>query len=144
MAVLSNYKDLQHIGALWYSKPRQDTKATYYFQHYRHEAYGKMGRYDLLLANIRDQWGSMIERGLKTTIEMPDPGRSDCHAWSAHPLLHLQTKILGLSPLSPYQFEFRPNLVDLDWAEGYISTGKGPIHARIAPWQVVEGEPRHS
>jgi hypothetical protein len=131
LALLSNDKDLQRIGEKWYSKTRDSTKATYYFQHYRHEAFGKLGRHDLLLANIRDQWGVMIKNGLKTTIEMPDPGRSDCHAWSAHPLLHLQTKILGISPLAPFQFEFKPHLEDLDWAEGYVSTGKGPIHARV-------------
>jgi alpha-L-rhamnosidase len=131
LALLTNDKDLQHAGEKWYSKDRADTKATYYFQHYRHEAYGKMGRHDLLMKNIREQWGSMIKKGLKTTIEMPDPGRSDCHAWSAHPLLHLQTKILGLTPLAPFQFQFQPHLVDLEWAEGYVSTGKGPIHARV-------------
>ena len=131
LALLTNDKELQAIGAKFYSKPRNDTKATYYFQHYRHEAYGKLNRPDLLLANIRDQWGGMVKLGLKTTIEMPEPGRSDCHAWSAHPLFHLQTKILGLTPIAPFQFDFRPNLVDLEWAEGYVSTGKGPIHARI-------------
>jgi hypothetical protein len=131
LAVLTNDKELQTIGHKWYSEERKATKATYYFQHYRHEAYGRLGRYDLLMANIRDQWGDMIKHGLKTTIEMPEPGRSDCHAWSAHPLLHLQTKILGLSPIAPFQFEFHPHLEDLDWAEGYISTGKGPIHARV-------------
>ena len=131
LALLTNDKELHRVGELWYSKPREATKATYYFQHYRHEAFGKLGRTDLLLANIRDQWGGMIERGLKTTIEMPEPGRSDCHAWSAHPLLHLQTKVLGIAPIAPFQFEFHPDLVDLEWAEGYVSTGKGPIHARI-------------
>lgn len=131
LALLTNDQELQNCGQHWYSKERDATKATYYFQHYRHEAYGKLGRADLILANIRDQWGGMIKRGLRTTIEMPEPGRSDCHAWSAHPLYHLQTKILGIAPLAPYQYEFKPNLGDLEWAEGYVSTGKGPIHARI-------------
>ena len=131
LSLLANDAELRKAGEVFYSKPRKATKATYYFQHYRHEAYGKLGRHDLLLANIRDQWGGMIKLGLKTTIEMPEPGRSDCHAWSAHPLLHLQTKILGLTPLAPFQFESQPHLVDLEWAEGYVSTGKGPIHARV-------------
>ncbi|MEI8280915.1 MAG: hypothetical protein WCG75_00780 [Armatimonadota bacterium] len=131
LALLTNDRELQKTGEIWYSKNRDAAKATYYFQHYRHEAYGKLGRADLILANIRDQWGGMIKLGLRTTIEMPEPGRSDCHAWSAHPLLHLQTKILGIAPLAPFQYEFKPNLGDLDWAEGYVSTGKGPIHARI-------------
>ena len=131
LALLSNDKELQKIGAHWYEKKPEGSKATYYYQHYRHEAFARLGRYDLLLENIRGEWGEMIKRGLRTTIEMPDPGRSDCHAWSAHPVLHLQTKILGLSPIEAYQYEFKPHLVDLDWAEGYISTGKGPIHARV-------------
>jgi alpha-L-rhamnosidase len=131
LALLTNDRELQLAGQKWYSEARDATKATYYFQHYRHEALAKLGRPDLILANIRDQWGDMIKNGLKTTVEMPEPGRSDCHAWSAHPVLHLQTKILGLTPLAPYQFEFKPHLVDLDWAEGYVSTGRGPIHVRV-------------
>lgn len=131
LAILSNDKELQTIGETWYQKPQEGSKATYYYQHYRHEAFAKMGRHDLLLENIRKEWGGMIQKGLRTVIEMPDPGRSDCHAWSAHPVLHLQTKILGLSPLEAFQFEFKPHLVDLDWAEGYVSTGHGPIHARV-------------
>ena len=131
LALLTNDRELQRAGQTWYSKSRDATKATYYFQHYRHEAMAKLERPDLILANIREQWGDMIKHGLKTTIEMPEPGRSDCHAWSAHPVLHLQTKILGLTPLAQFKFEFKPHLVDLEWAEGYVSTGKGPIHARV-------------
>lgn len=131
LAMLSNDKALQEIGKRWYSKPREGAAATYYFQHYRHEAFAKAGQHQRLLDNIRDQWGGMIKKGLKTTIEMPDPGRSDCHAWAAHPMLHLQTKILGLSPLESDVYEFRPHLCDLEWAEGYLSTGHGPIHARV-------------
>ncbi len=131
LAILTKDQELQRAGNKWYLKQRDATKATYYFQHYRHEALAKLGRADLILANIRDQWGDMIKNGLKTTIEMPEPGRSDCHAWSAHPVLHLQTKILGLNPISPFYYEFNPQLVDLEWAEGYVATGKGPIHARV-------------
>lgn len=131
LAVLSNDKELQQIGAKWYEKHRTDTQATYYYQHYRHEALAKLGRHDELLANIRTEWGEMIRKGLKTTIEMPDPGRSDCHAWSAHPVYHLQTKMLGIKPIEAFQFEFSPHLADLEWMEGYVSTGKGPIHARV-------------
>ncbi|MBS1728757.1 MAG: hypothetical protein JST51_18725 [Armatimonadetes bacterium] len=131
LALLSTDKELQAIGERWYAKDREGSAATYYFQHYRHEAFARLGRFDRLLDNIRSQWGGMIDKGLRTTIEMPDPGRSDCHAWSAHPVLHLQTKILGLRPIEAHQYEFHPHLVDLSWAEGYISTGKGPIHARV-------------
>ncbi len=131
LAVLSNDKELQHIGAKWYDRHPDSVKATYYYQHYRHEALAKLGRHADLLANIRKEWGEMIRKGFKTTIEMPDPGRSDCHAWAAHPVFHLQTKILGIKPIEAFQFEFDPHLVDLEWAEGYVSTGRGPIHARV-------------
>lgn len=131
LCLLSNDKELQKIGTHWYEKPRDGAKATYYYQHYRHEAFARLGRYDLLLANIRGEWGGMVKKGLRTTIEMPDPGRSDCHAWAAHPVYHLQTKILGIHPIEAFQYEFKPNLEDLAWAEGYVSTGKGPIHARV-------------
>lgn len=131
LAVLSTDKELHNIGAHWYDKQPKGTQATYYYQHYRHEALARLGKHERLLENIRGEWGEMIRKGLKTTIEMPDPGRSDCHAWAAHPVLHLQTKILGLRPIEARQFEFDPHLVDLDWVEGYVSTGHGPIHARV-------------
>jgi alpha-L-rhamnosidase len=42
----------------------------------------------------------MIALGLTTTLETPEPSRSDSHAWSAHPNFHLLTTVLGIRPAS--------------------------------------------
>ena len=84
-----------------------------------------------MLDSIRRDWGDMVDNGLVCTMEQLEPSRSDCHAWAAHPLMHFQTKILGFHPLEPGRIEFRPHLCDLEWAEGYIATGKGLLHAHV-------------
>lgn len=131
LAVLCNDGELQRIGARWYDSAPQGHSATFYFQHYRFEALAKMGRHQQMLELIREDWGAMVENGLVCTMEQLEPSRSDCHAWAAHPLLHFQTKILGFHPLEPGRIEFRPHLCDLEWAEGFIATGKGLLHAHV-------------
>ena len=71
---------------------------TVYFSHYLFETYFKFGRADLFLKRL-DLWRSFVRDGLKTPMEAPGArGRSDCHAWGAHPLYHLQTGIAGIRP----------------------------------------------
>ena len=48
-----------------------------------------------------DPWRHMLEQGLTTTPEYPDPSRSDTHAWSAHPAYDLVTMIAGIRPGAP-------------------------------------------
>jgi hypothetical protein len=38
----------------------------------------------------------MLALGLTTWAEMPEPGRSDCHAWSAHPNFDLLATVAGI------------------------------------------------
>jgi hypothetical protein len=42
-------------------------------------------------------WREMIEAGLTTFAETPEPARSDCHAWSAHPVLGFFQIVAGIS-----------------------------------------------
>jgi hypothetical protein len=70
------------------------------FQFYLFEALhrtGLAGRIPQLL----DPWRAMVRNGLLTPLEQSEPSRSDCHAWSSHPLYHLPASILGLRPSSP-------------------------------------------
>ena len=41
-------------------------------------------------------WFNLIEQGFKTTPEAPEPTRSDCHGWGAHPLYHDFASLLGI------------------------------------------------
>ena len=71
---------------------------TVYFSHYLFETYFKFGHPDLFLKRL-DLWRDFVRDGLKTPMEAPGRrGRSDCHAWGAHPLYHLQTGIAGIRP----------------------------------------------
>ena len=43
-------------------------------------------------------WLNLKTLGCKTMLEMPEPSRSDCHAWAAHPVYHYLASILGIRP----------------------------------------------
>jgi hypothetical protein len=46
-------------------------------------------------------WTEMINLGARTGFEDDEPTRSDCHAWSSHPLYHLPASLLGIQPAAP-------------------------------------------
>ena len=71
--------------------------ATLYFTHYLFEACAALGRADRLQARMAE-WFGLEARGLLTTPEKPEPARSDCHAWSAHPYYHAFASLLGIRP----------------------------------------------
>ena len=43
----------------------------------------------------------MLDLGLSTWAETPEPARSDCHAWSASPNYDLLTIVAGIKPGAP-------------------------------------------
>jgi hypothetical protein len=68
-------------------------------------------------------------RGFRTTVESPEPARSDCHAWGAHPLYHFLATIAGIRPA---EFGFhvvliRPQLGSLRHIEGRLPHRNGFI-----------------
>ena len=74
-------------------------QCTMYFRFYLFQALKKTGLADLYLDNL-DQWYDMIDKGLTTFAEKPDPSRSDCHAWSASPNYDLLATVCGIRPLT--------------------------------------------
>ncbi len=75
-------------------------RCTVYFSHYLFETFVKFGRADLFLKRL-DLWRGFVRDGLKTPLEAPGwRGRSDCHAWGAHPLYHLLTGVAGIRPVA--------------------------------------------
>jgi hypothetical protein len=46
-------------------------------------------------------WKEQIENGLTTFAENPEPTRSDCHAWSAHPILGFFQIVAGVTSIAP-------------------------------------------
>jgi alpha-L-rhamnosidase len=71
-------------------------KCTYYFSYYKHLAMQP----DDYLAQL-GPWKEMIEEGLSTFAENPAPTRSDCHAWSAHPILGFFQIVAGVTSVAP-------------------------------------------
>lgn len=103
-------------------------RTTIYFTHYLFETFYSLGRPDTLQDRL-SLWFTLTELGLKTTVEMPEPTRSDCHAWGAHPLYHYFASILGIRPAS-FGFEtvrIAPQLGPLTHARGCLVHPKGKI-----------------
>ena len=60
----------------------------------------KTGMADLYIDQIQP-WKDMLDIGLTTFAERPEPTRSDCHAWSASPNYDLLAIVAGIMPASP-------------------------------------------
>ena len=102
--------------------------ASYFFQFYITRALDHAGMGDLYLRTL-NPWRHMLDQGLTTTPEYPDPSRSDTHAWSAHPAYDLPTMIAGIRPGSPgfATVHIEPHLGDLEWAEASMPHPAGMI-----------------
>jgi hypothetical protein len=78
-------------------------------------------------------WLGLKEMGFCTTVEMPEPSRSDCHAWGAHPIFHFYATLLGIRPASPGFATVRiaPQLGPLGWARGSMVHPQGTIEVDV-------------
>ncbi len=74
-------------------------QATFYFKFYLFECLKKMNAGDKFLP-LLEPWHKMINYGLTTFAEKPEPVRSDCHAWSASPNYQLLSIVGGINPAS--------------------------------------------
>lgn len=73
------------------------TRTTIYFTHYLFEAYRLLGQPAAFFDRM-GLWFDLPAQGFKTTPEQPEPSRSDCHGWGAHPLYHDFASLLGIRP----------------------------------------------
>ena len=103
-------------------------QASYYFRFYVDEALRESGMADRYLERL-DPWRDMIALGLTTTLETPEPSRSDSHAWSAHPNFHLLATVLGIRPASAgfRTVTITPALGSLKRASGKMAHPRGTI-----------------
>lgn len=104
------------------------TQCTIYFKFYLNRALAKAGYGDSYLDRL-DEWRSMLARGLTTLAEMPEPTRSDCHAWGASPNIEVFRTVLGIEPSSPgfRTVHIEPHLGTLAQASGTMPHPKGEI-----------------
>jgi hypothetical protein len=85
-------------------------QCSFYFKFYEFEAMKKVGLGELYIESLKP-WHEMLELGLTTFAETPEPTRSDCHAWSASPGYHFLSLVCGIEPLSNgfNKIKFAPN-----------------------------------
>mgnify|MGYP000011278684 FL=1 len=76
------------------------TQTTFYYKFYLIRALKKVGLADRY-TEMLGPWQQMIDIGLTTFAETPEPTRSDCHAWSSSPNYDLLATVCGVEPASP-------------------------------------------
>jgi hypothetical protein len=97
---------------------------TMFSAYFAYRALAKAERYELS-PQLLEPWPRMLEWGLTTCPEFPNYAktRSDCHAWSAGPLVEFCREILGVQPASPGFAKVRiaPRPAGLNFARGRVA-----------------------
>jgi hypothetical protein len=101
------------------------TRTTIYFDHYLFETYRLLNQPAAFFERL-GLWFELPGQGFKTTPEQPEPSRSDCHGWGAHPLYHFFASLLGIRPAS---FGFDP--IEISPMPGHLTRLSGEmVHPR--------------
>ncbi len=103
-------------------------QCTYYYRFYLLQALKKAGLGNLYLSQLTP-WKNMLDIGLTTFAESPEPTRSDCHAWSASPCYDLLATVGGIMPASPgfSTVLIKPHLGTLTYCESSMPHPNGTI-----------------
>ena len=103
-------------------------RTSLFFSHFLFEACRLTGRMDLLARRL-DGWYALPGRGFRTVPENEAQTRSDCHAWSSHPLFHSRATWLGIRPAGPgfRRVVIHPQLGPLEHAHGTVPHRLGLI-----------------
>jgi len=107
------------------------TQCSYYFRFYLFRAMKKAGLADEYLSQL-GPWRKMLDLGLTTWAETPEPTRSDCHAWSAHPNFDLLATVAGIESAAPgfAQVAIEPHLGSLERLRAILPRPEGEILVR--------------
>jgi alpha-L-rhamnosidase len=108
------------------------TQCTYYFRFYLFEALKKTKAGDQFIA-LLSPWQDMLNIGLTTFAEGPEPTRSDCHAWSASPNYEFLSLVCGIQPAAPGfgKVLIEPFMGTLTRVEGKMPHPKGMIQVSL-------------
>ncbi len=125
-------QEASSVAASLIEPPANLEAATIYFSHYIFSALAQIGRGDALLGRM-GLWFDLSKLGFTTLPEAPEPARSDCHAWGAHPLYHYFASILGITPdgFGFSRLRVRPQLGPLQWAAGRMAHPAGMIELDV-------------
>lgn len=104
-----------------------DLGATTFWEHWEPSWSHNAGRIDELpvagRVDVHREYGGFCFQGLRHSL---------CHGWAAGPTAFLMSHVLGISIMEPgaARVAVRPDLGDLDWAQGQFPTPRGPIRVR--------------
>jgi alpha-L-rhamnosidase len=104
------------------------TQCSYYFRFYLFRAMKKAGLGDDYLKQL-EPWRRMLDLGLTTWAETPEPTRSDCHAWSAHPNFDFLATVAGIESVAPgfAKVQIEPHLGELTHLKATLPHPLGEI-----------------
>ena len=129
LAVLTEMPNINALDLM--SRTVADTsivQCTVYYRFYLNQAMKKVGMGDKYIEMLKP-WRNMLDMGLTTFAEKPEPSRSDCHAWSASPNYDLLATVLGVTPGSAgfKTVSIAPNPGSLNFVKGTIPHPRGLI-----------------
>ena len=116
-------------------------QCSFYYRFYLLQALKKAGLGDGYINNLTP-WKNMLEMGLTTFAEKPEPTRSDCHAWSASPNFDFLATVCGIEPSSPgfKTISIEPHLGDLNFVEGKMPHPNGEISVKFVKTKIWQAE----
>lgn len=102
---------------------------TLYFKYYLFRVLKKVGLGGKV-PGMMQEWKIFLDRGFTTFPEHGINSRSDCHAWSAHPMIDFLTIVCGIESASPgfRSVEIRPGPGELKQVTGSVPHPEGMIH----------------
>lgn len=108
-------------------------RATIYCSHYLFECAASVGNLQPLLDRMESLWFPLQKMGFVALPEEPEPCRSDCHAWGAHPLYHYYATLLGIRPdgLGGEQLLIRPRPGANQQASGVLPHFLGDVVVEV-------------
>lgn len=104
------------------------SQATFYYRFYLTRALKKAGMANMYYSQLKP-WREMLDIGLTTFAENPDPTRSDCHAWSSSPNYDFFATICGINPDKPAfaSVKIEPAMGELQQVRGTMPHPDGEI-----------------
>ncbi len=111
-------------------------QATLYFNFYVFQALKKAGMGGSML-NQLEKWEEFLDYGFTTFPEHGINSRSDCHAWSSHPMYNFLHVTCGIASASPgfTQVQIEPQPGELSFVEGTVAHPSGIINMKYKKQQ---------
>lgn len=134
MGILSDAVPSKHQKELFNQIKDDESliQATFYYRFYLVRALNKVGLSNEFL-NMLQPWYKMLQIGLTTFAENPEPTRSDCHAWSSSPLYDFFATVVGITPASPgfKTINIEPNFGHLNFIDCSFPHPQGPVKIHL-------------